>query len=390
MDRPPGAFKFAAKRLSIAGTLLLLTIVAVVAWQTNGPSEPVYDGKPLSRWIVATRDSRHGSPEWQRADEILRRTGTNALPTMLKMIRAKNPPPVVLKLMEMLRSRRLLFKNYRYASVRNEAARYAFEILGPTAAPAVPALAKIYEKNISPYSKRCAASALGSIGKSAQLALPLLLNDFTNSDWQVRFAAVSAVLNIGGDAKTLIPALQSLLRDPKHEIRANAAVALDANFHNRARPAVPALLEARDDLARSGDNVHKGIIEHSLWHIAPESVGKPLIVAEAIAVVTNSATAESLDIESNGQRRTLVPAGKRIPCEGQFWTQQPRGLLRLYKGSAASINAEDCLGEYEIIGIKPPPADVNVSLMLVVTEKNIFLCSRDNESGDFLKIRRIK
>jgi hypothetical protein len=82
---------------------------------------------------------------------------------LLKMIRAKDPPAVVLKLLELARNLRLPFIHYRYASTRNEEARYAFEVLGPAAAPAVPALIRIYEQDVSPSSKECAASALGAL-----------------------------------------------------------------------------------------------------------------------------------------------------------------------------------------------------------------------------------
>jgi hypothetical protein len=310
---------------------------------------------------------------------------------MLKMIAAKDPPPAILKVMEFTRRRNLLFKNYRYASTRNEEARYAFEVLGTTAAPAVPALVKIYGENISPESKRCVASALGSIGTAAQPALPLLLNNFTNSDRQERFDAVTATIHIGGDPKNLMPALVSRLRDPMREIRANAAVALDVNFGDRARPAVPALLEARDDLVRIGDADQKEILEQSLWHIAPESVGEPLVVADAAPMITNGAMSDSLDFELNGQRRTRIPSGKQVPCVGQFWTQQPRGPFTLYRNPGGTTNAAQNLGQYEVVGIKSPPADVNVSLLLVVTANKIFLCARANENHpEFLQIRRVK
>jgi hypothetical protein len=181
-----------------------------------------------------------------------------------------------------------------------------------------------------------------------------------------------------------------MLKDPVPEIRANASVALD-QFGSRARSAVPALLEARDDRAHAGDQVQAEILEQSLWHIAPESVGKPLVVADAAPIITNGVTTEALDLESNGQRRTLIAAGKRVPCEGQFWTQQPRGPFILYRNAGGTTIAPQNLGTYEVIGIKPPPLDINVTLLLVVTENKIILCARDNnDHPKFLEIRRVK
>jgi len=334
-------------------------------------------------------DPPYGSPGWQKKDEALRRIGTNAIPTLLKMIRAKDLPPAVLKVLELARSRRLLSTRYRYASTRNEEAQYAFKVLGPSAASAVPALIKIYERDVSPSSKRCAASALGSIGRSAQAALPVLSKDFTHTDGQVRFDAVTAVLFIGGDPKILVPALQSLLKDPMHEIRGNAAVAL-GNLEERARVAVPALLETMEDLARSGDNTQKGLVEYALWHIAPETVGKPLVVEEATPMLADGATTETLDVLSNGERRTFLPPGRPAPCVAQFWSRQPRGSLTLYRSAGPTTNAEHCLGEYEVVGIPPPPASVNVSLLCVIANRQIILCARDNNRPGFLEVRRVK
>jgi hypothetical protein len=164
-------------------------------------------------------DPPYGSPGWQKADQALRHIGTNGIPTLLKLIQAKDPPAIALKGLEWARSRRLLFTSYRYASTRNEEARHAFEVLGASAASAVPELIKIYQRNVSPASKRCTASALGSIGHAAQPALPVLLKDFADPDRQVRFDAVTAVIFIGGDPKVLIPALVPMLKDPMLEVR---------------------------------------------------------------------------------------------------------------------------------------------------------------------------
>jgi hypothetical protein len=108
-------------------------------------------------------------------------------------------------------------------------------------------------------------------------------------------------------------------------------------------------------------------------------------------MITNGIMADAFDMESNGQRRTLVSAGKHVPCEGQFWTQQPRAPFTLYRAPGAATNALQNLGTYEVVCIKPPPADVNVSLLLVVTENKIILCARANEDHpEFLEIRRLK
>src|SRR5438270_4685359 len=72
----PGASKLSAKRVYVRGVLLLVAIVILLAWQTRGPTDPVYDGKPLSHWLKGHTASSsasppYGSPGWKKADEIL-------------------------------------------------------------------------------------------------------------------------------------------------------------------------------------------------------------------------------------------------------------------------------------------------------------------------------
>ena len=102
---------------------------------------------------------------------------------------------------------------------------------------AVPELIKIYEKAVSPSSQRCAALALGDIGRGAQASLPALLRNFHHTNADVRFDAVSAVLHIGGDPNIVVPALTGMLKDPKPEVRFNAVAGL-RGFGARARSAI--------------------------------------------------------------------------------------------------------------------------------------------------------
>ena len=84
----------------------------------------------------------------KQAEEALSAIGTNAIPTLLGMIRAKDPPAIVLKLMETLRRRGWVRIDYRYAMSRHEEAEYAFRVLGTNAAGAVPELIRIYEESL--------------------------------------------------------------------------------------------------------------------------------------------------------------------------------------------------------------------------------------------------
>ncbi len=253
------------------------------------------------------------------------------------------------------------------------------------------ALIRIYQRGVSPASKRCTASALGSTGRSAQAALPFLLKDFGSRDWQLRFGSVTAVISIGGDPKMLIPALEPMLKDPMLEIQGNAAFAL-STFGGRARPAAPALLEALKALPPNSPQ--KEVMEASLWRIAPETVGKPLVVADATPMLADGVTTEALDAQFNGRRRRLLPAGRTVPCNAELRTSQTRGSITLYRiadGPAKEAHSYS-LGkfEFEVTNVPPSSADASVSVFCVIAADKIMLCARDNILRECLEIRPVK
>jgi hypothetical protein len=130
------------KLLRIVIGLLLASALGLLAWQASGPREPVFEDRTLKSWLdhhVASSAASppYNSPGWKKADQALRSIGTNAIPTLLEMIRAKDPPLVVLKLLQVAARHRWTGINYRYAVTRNEEAEYAFEVLGTNAVGAV-------------------------------------------------------------------------------------------------------------------------------------------------------------------------------------------------------------------------------------------------------------
>lgn len=217
-----------SKRFRIVAGLLLAGVVGLLVWRAPGPREPVFEGRTLTSWLdhhVASSAASppYNSPGWKKADEAIRHIGTNAIPTLLEMIRARDRPPFVLKLMETARRLGFTRSMYRYANWRHEEAEYAFQMLGTNAASAVPELIRIYEQDISPSSQRCAARSLGHIGRGAQAALPALIQRFAHTNGDVRFYAVSSVMDIGGEPGIVVPALTSALQDSNVHVRWNGA-----------------------------------------------------------------------------------------------------------------------------------------------------------------------
>ena len=294
---------------------------------------------------------------------------------------------MVLKLLQVAGRYRWTHLNYRYARSRHEEAEYAFQVLGTNAASAAPELITIYQDNISLSSQRCAALALGHIGRGAQAALPVLIPHFTHTNDDVRFYAVSAVMSIGGEPGIVVPALTSALKDPNDNVRWNALSGL-SRFGSRGRAAVPEILKMFSDRGMIGRDSITQQVETALWRIAPEKVGKPLVVEDATPMITNGVTAEALKLTFYGERKTLIPPGKSVPAVAQYWSSDPRPRLTLYRGGIASDGKEHFLGEFEALDL-PASANLNVSTLCVVANGQIILCARDNTRDVFLEIRRV-
>lgn len=382
-----------SKRPLILIGLLLAGLVGLIVWQASGPREPVFEGRTLTSWLdhhVASSEANppYGSPGWKKADEALRRIGTNAIPTPLVMIRAKDPPPVVLKLLQLATRYRWTQINYRYAQPRHAEAEYAFRMLGTNAVRAVPELIKIYEQAVSPSSQMSAALALGHIRRGAQAALPALFRNFTHTNGDVRFYAVSAVMHIGGEPGVVVPALTSALKDSNVNVRWNALVGL-SHFGGRARPAVPTILNMLNDPGMVGSSSITRQVETTLWRIAPEKVGRPLVVEDATPMIANGMTIQALKLVFHGERRTLIPPGRPVPAIAQYWNKDPRPRLTLYRGAGASEDADHFLGHFEVSDL-PVSDNLNVSTMCVVANGQIILCARDNHRDVFVAIRRVE
>ena len=157
----------------------------------------------------------------------------------------------------------------------------------------------------------------------------------------------------------------------------------------RARSAVPELLKALNDPVTLGYEGLKQQLEYVLWHIAPEKVGKPLIIENATPMTADGMTVQAVDVLYEGRRRTLIKPGRSVPCLTQFWDSAPRSPLVLFR-SVTQTNGDHFLGEFEVMGISPPPSNVNVSVLCIIAEQQIILSARDNDRKDFLEIRKVR
>ena len=230
------------KRVYIALAVFTVALVGVIFWQVAQlhETEPLYQGKPLSEWLKAC--SGTDDPEkLDGADEAVRQAGTNALPILLRMLRAKHSA-LELKLLGWAKRQHVIRIEARPVTEWNQIAAHGFFVLGAKAQSAAPALTEIANRNISCSSQLSAIQALGGIGPSAKIAVSSLLRWSTNADRMVRFHAVETLGKIHVEPSRVVPALRDMLHDPDSFVRSGVVEAL-GEFGADAKIATPALVE---------------------------------------------------------------------------------------------------------------------------------------------------
>lgn len=239
------------------GILLVAGTGAVVVKNTYFPSEPSYQGRRLSEWLV---DVDYGQPQEKRtkAGEAIRQMGVKTLPFLLADLGDKQGN-----------------------DNRCRQATWAFDALGPIGKSAIPKLTKLLEQNpgyvpgalagigrdalpelmnaltngsfwVRDNAGTYLANAIlaGKItSQDASAAFPVAMNNLTYSDTNVmyqcntrsRAAWLLAALRQSPDVS--IPALIQGLQDSNANVAADCAFAL-MEFGKQARPAIPALTMA--------------------------------------------------------------------------------------------------------------------------------------------------
>ncbi|MCL5099004.1 MAG: HEAT repeat domain-containing protein [Candidatus Omnitrophica bacterium] len=227
------------RRLIITGAVLALVLVlAELLAHFLGPGEPVYQGKQLSDWL---QDLCHGQSAQLRdqAKNAIRQIGTNAIPTLLDMVRARDSR-LKLKFMQWTSRQSMVRFRFQPAMVLHTEAVTAFSVLGPAAIPAIEPLAEILGHSETAFT---AANALAQLGSNS---VPILVQALTNDDWRVRYAAATAFTSEVPDEQTVVPALVASLKDGNPNVRIMAARSL-ANIGQDPDRVVPALMANLDD-----------------------------------------------------------------------------------------------------------------------------------------------
>jgi hypothetical protein len=212
-----------ANRLS--GLLLFLILIATVFRLSARAAEPVYNGKPLSEWLLILKIGHTSSGEQvEEADakEAIRQMGTNAIPTLLDILGATDGNKR--RLLGRLESRgfREVFQNQNVSTGDLEdMGVQGFGILGTNAVSAIPKIDKMFRRS----AHSAAAQVLAELGPEGFAALT---NGMSDKD-----LAGEVVWTIGhkslSDEQTLTRILISALNNPEPATRGNAADFLGGN-----------------------------------------------------------------------------------------------------------------------------------------------------------------
>jgi HEAT repeat protein len=238
-----GALKIVArtkKKTAIVigiGILLAAGTTTMVIERTKPPREPIYQGKSLSIWLEGYDVSmnellRNNGSKIRELDKIVSEFGTNAIPTLLQLLREED------------------FKGHDIHSNGNEASN-GFRALGVNAKDAVPSLTKIYEQN--PAARADVLYSLGCIGPAAEGAVPWLLKKLTDTNGKERAWIVDALGQIHAQSALVVPVLINCLDDLNSQVRGNAAIAL-GDYGTDAKSAIPQLVGLLNDKGKGVRN----------------------------------------------------------------------------------------------------------------------------------------
>ncbi len=341
----PGIQGFRTERRRILFGVFVSGLLAGFGWFVLRQHEPAFQGKSLSIWLERAFPSRgfySGVPPREAADAMAG-IGTDGLPVLLRFVAAKDTT-----------GRRVLaqfahefpFLHLPNQEHRAEKATWAFEVLGPKARPAIPALVRLLNDKDT-LVRINAACALGALGEAAPEAVPALIDVLSRSSGPapqaaaLRDAAANALGRIGSAALPAIPHLAALTNVLSAELalikikgdsllpflqRLNdrsdvgqwvRAARLAADLGTNAEPAIPALLSALNSTNRS--------IQQQSCYALSRIHQRPELCIPALIVLLDSPAPETrytalIGLHAFGsEAKPAVPAIIRMIQQSDHW-----------------------------------------------------------------------
>lgn len=274
--------KIVTKRRRHVLAVLLAAGLGLIAWLLCRTPEPVYQGKNLRHWLWEMEIAPDSaSLAWKESIEAVRAMGTNALPTLLAMLRTPESA-WKRKFVDWTQDALGLDLEDHLPEVRRRRALAGLRVLGTVAEPAIPQITKLVSAgdlqvsasalgalaeiggpqtiaplmaavtNKSPQVSVPAAAMLGALRADARPAIPALLEALETSDAGLRASAARALGEIAFSPRRCVPALTKALGDSNSLVRFSAATALGqfGDAAESALPAIQALSVDGDEFAR--------------------------------------------------------------------------------------------------------------------------------------------
>jgi HEAT repeat protein len=187
--------------------------------------------------------------------------------------------------------------------------RFAADLLGKQkAASAIPALADLLKDEV-PAVREAASAALAKMGQNALLALTDALRSRSEEG---KFAALSALRQMGPEARPAISAIAAALKDKNVDVRIHAASVL-GSLKDLAKPVLPELFAAAKDTSNL-----PGVVRSEL----PTSVAEAAITAcleidnKCLPDLTKAALPALTNALKNKDESVLQAAGNALALLG--------------------------------------------------------------------------
>jgi hypothetical protein len=223
--------KFTVKKRWVMLVLAGLLAAAVVVLVWPGEREPEYQGKKLSAWL---RYYRANGQEHDEAASAVRQIGGRAVPWLLMWMDSRGIPPWKVRLInwtmkipgiQQTKAFRRMIDYIREQDGLLITALYGFELLGPEARRAIPALAKRLNNPLEDR-RNGAVIALSFIGKEALPLLLSALSDESRSNRVLIAHCIRDMRNLGDEANKAAPVLIRCMQGTDKPLAAVAAEAL--------------------------------------------------------------------------------------------------------------------------------------------------------------------
>src|SRR2546421_3735492 len=243
------------RRASCVGLLMALVCLLGLALFSHlfSHQEPTYQGKPLSEWA-----QQYGANHWSGTDRAadkeaefaIQQVGTNAIPFLLGMMRARDS--ALKKKLRMIVPE-VWHDDLRLRDSSGEVRRvgaHGLAALGTNAAAAVPALIELARNHPDDDGRYIAVFAIRTLGSAAEPAIPFLIQCLTN---KINFIRDDAALGLGyihRRSEIAVPALIQYLefaRTSPSSFELRDAIESLARFGIESKAAVPALLSLLND-----------------------------------------------------------------------------------------------------------------------------------------------